>query len=233
MESVIDRFLKAGHYTPSKEGFRCNGHGYDYGGGYGFGRLGSGTGNIGIYNSDGSGMGSGEGFHKMSGYGRGNGNKSGYDIIEFNHQKVYYIDGMETLIDVVHGNYALGRILNKNLTLKKCYIARVGNSFAHGKTLSEAVSDAESKETQRKPLIKRLDEFIVQYPTLDSVAEHSDLYKWHGILTGSCQFGRDEFAKEHDLDKDNGSMTVRRFIKLTINQYGGEVIKQLKGWYDK
>lgn len=61
---------------------------------------------------------------------------------------------------------------------------------------------------------------------------NAELYKWHNVLTGSCEFGRNKFAREHDIDIENGSMTVRDFIDLTKEAFGGQVIKQLKEQYN-
>jgi hypothetical protein len=44
--------------------------------------------------------------------------------------------------------------------------------------------------------------------------------------------GRKSFAAQHDIDIENGTMTVGEFIKLTINAYGGDAIKQLKQQYE-
>ena len=55
-----------------------------------------------------------------------------------------------------------------------------------------------------------------------------DFYDWHHKLTGSCEMGRNEFAKDHGIDLDNDMMTVDEFIKLTENAYGGEIIRKLK-----
>ena len=38
---------------------------------------------------------------------------------------------------------------------------------------------------------------------------------------------RNEFIKRHNIKLDE-MMTVKRFIELTENDYGGEVIRQLK-----
>ena len=141
------------------------------------------------------------------------------------------VDDTPTLIDSVHGNYAVGKILNSDLTTTPCYIAKVGNFFAHGETLKQALADAQKKYESNKPVEERIADFIKQYPSLDSVAEHSDLYRWHNTLTGSCTFGRDTFARDHNLDKDNGTMTIQEFINLTRNAYGGNIIKQLEETY--
>ena len=49
-------------------------------------------------------------------------------------------------------------------------------------------------------------------------------------LTGSCLMGREQFARKHEVDLE-ASMTVREFIKLTENAYGGSTIRKLKEFY--
>lgn len=114
-----------------------NGYSYGYGSsngdGYGYGY------------SNGSGSRCGDG--SCSGYGYINGNES--NIKEINGNIVDYIDDIPTIITQVHDNFANGFIVKNNLTLSPCFIAKVGNSFAHGNTLEEAVADAEHKEKRR------------------------------------------------------------------------------------
>ena len=151
---------------------------------------------------------------------------------EWQGQKVYYIDGVTTLIDSVHRNYAKGRILKKDLTTKTCFIAKVeGRYFAHGETLREAMADAMNKAFEDLPECERIDKFVAEYPDKNIVAKNTDLFAWHNRLTGSCEMGRRTFAKEHDIDVENGLMTVEEFIKLTINYYGGKTIEKLKERY--
>ena len=212
MEEAIKKFLFVSYGDGSGSGYGSgSGSGSGYGNGSGYG--------------DGDGSGYGDGDGDGSGYGYGDGLK------EYNHQKVYIVDNIPTLIDSVHGNYAIGKILNSDFTTTPCYIAKVGNFFAHGKTLKDALADAQKKYEDNKPIEERIADFKKQYPSLDSIAEHSDLYRWHNILTGSCTFGRDTFAKEHGLDKDNGTMTIREFIYLTCNAYGGDIIRHLEKSY--
>lgn len=58
----------------------------------------------------------------------------------------------------------------------------------------------------------------------------STFYTWHHILTGSCEMGRNNFIKNHDINL-NKMYSVKEFIELTENDYGGEIIKQLKEFY--
>ena len=189
------------------------------GSGYGDG-SGSGSGS-----GDGSGSGSGYGFGSGSGDGSGDGYGDG--IEELDHQKVYKIDGVQTIIDSVHGNYAKGKILNDDLTTKECFIAKCGNFFAHGETLKQALADASEKYNENKPLEERIAEFNETYPDNDAPIDGNELFSWHHVLTGSCLFGRKEFCSSKGLDI-NAKYTVREFISLTENAFGSDAIKKLK-----
>ena len=93
----------------------------------------------------GSGYGYGDGSGDGYGYGDGDGSGDGSGdgrLKSYNHRKVYYIDGAPTLIDSVRGGFAKGYMVNKDKTLSPCFIARQGNSFAHGFTMQEAHADA-------------------------------------------------------------------------------------------
>ena len=142
------------------------------------------------------------------------------------------VDKIATLIDSVHGQYARGSIVNSDLTLTPCYIARSGNCFAHGKTLEDARRDAEAKALKKESIEQRIERFKSNYPGVDAKVSNTELYKWHNVLTGSCEFGRKQFAREHNIDIEHGSMTVREFINLTKYAFGGQVIKQLKETYN-
>ena len=141
------------------------------------------------------------------------------------------VDGVQTLIYSVKGNIAKGAIVNTDLTLTDCYIARVDDSFAHGETIHQAMEDATNKALQEVPTEERIKRVVTQYPDLDAQIEHSTLFSLHNMLTGSCRMGREQFAKEHDLDPKNGTMTMREFITLTKDAFGGEVIRQLAEKY--
>ena len=52
------------------------------------------------------------------------------------------------------------------------------------------------------------------------------LYEWHGMLTGSCRFGRDEFMRTHAL-KDDDRLTLKEFVNLTATHFGGDKIQKL------
>jgi hypothetical protein len=213
-----------------------SGDGYGYGYGYGYG-SGSGDG-YGDGYGDGSGDGSGDGYGDGSGDGYGDGSGDGYGdgygsgsgdgsgVKNFNGKAVYQIDGVNTLIRSVRGNTAHGAILNGDLTLTPCYIVKQDNLFAHGETLRGAMEDLRDKLFEDMPEDERIDAFLREtdnekpYPT-------QYFYDWHHRLTGSCDMGRKQFAKDHGVDLEHGMMTLAEFLELTKDAYGGDVIRKV------
>ena len=229
---AIEQFLfnssDCGYYYEEGDGY-----GYEDGSGDG---SGSGAGYCSHYgDSNGSGIFSDNyGYGCGSGYGSGSKDSDGYgsgdtygnEIRSYNNKKIYVIDTVPTIIEQIKGNYAKGFMLNTDLTLTLCYIAKVGDYFAHGETLKQAFADAEAKFTQNQPIEDRIKLFKGKFKNGVKYAA-KDFFEWHNILTGSCEFGRMQFCKDHDIDINSDKFTVEEFINLTINAYKGEIIKKL------
>ena len=113
-------------------------------------------------------------------------------------------------------------MLRKDMSLKDCWIAKRGNFFAHGDTLHAAVEAVEAKWRENRPLDERIAEFVETHPSLDE--PYGDLFEWHHILTGSCEFGRRQWCEEHGY-KPTDSITLRTFLTETVGDYGGDVIR--------
>lgn len=209
------------------------GYGFGYGSGYGH-MFGDGEGEgdgkgYGSYDESGDGEGCGSGY----GYADGTGDGTGYgewDVIVFNGNIVNYIDYLPTIITQVRDNIARGYTVRYDLTLTPCFIAKVGNSFAHGKTIKEAVAYAEEKELKEMPVNERIEKFVMTFGSLDSEHTGKEFYDWHHILTGSCRMGRDEFCEVHNVNL-NKKYTVRYFLNITKNSYGSDIIKQVRESY--
>ena len=226
MEEIkILEFISSGSGRGDSSG-NGSGDGFGYGSGYGqVSGCGDGSG-------DGSGYGSGYGYG--FGYGNGSGDDSGSGssfgygsgLKSINGKKIYMVDGIAITISHIHGNAAKGTIVNNDLTETPCYIVKEGKYFAHGKTLAEAHAALQDKLFYEMPVEKRIAAFWkchkkgVKYPT-------KDFFEWHHKLTRSCLMGRQQFAKDHDIDLD-GEMTVEEFIALTKNAFGGDIIKRLE-----
>jgi hypothetical protein len=196
----------------------CGDYDYDKGDGYG-----SGYG----YDYDyGKGDGYGSGYGK--GDGKGSGIGSGYGIASYDGRDVHLIDDVQTIITAVFGGAAKGYILETDLTLTPCYVAKSGNTFAHGNTLKEAIDALHEKLFDDMPEEDRIAEFFkahspgVKYPA-------KDLFVWHNRLTGSCEAGRMSFVRSHDIDLENDTFTIEEFVSLCKDSYGGETIKKLLG----
>ena len=168
------------------------------------------------------------GYGDGSGYGYGDGDGYGYGIKRINGKAVYDIDGIPTMIDVVRGSYAKSRVLNDDLTTKRCYVAKCGNFFAHGDTLKDAVADARSKYESTLSEDERIELFKQAFPDYDKKIPAKDLFRWHNTLTGSCLAGRKHFCEQRGIDVEGDTYTVREFIGLTKGAYGGDIIKRLE-----
>ena len=204
-----------------------HGDGYGYGDGYGSGK-GSGNGN-GYGHGDGYGKGKGSGNGYGYGFGSGNGSGYGYGkgIKRINNQAVYRIDNIPTIITYIKGNIAKGYTLEFNVYLKPCYIIRHGRYFAHGETVRKARNALEEKLYADMDTEEAIERFAKAFPKTDYPYAAKDFYVWHNRLTGSCEMGRKSFALTHDIDIENDRMTVREFVGLTKDSFGGGVIRAL------
>ncbi|MBP3388691.1 MAG: hypothetical protein J6K98_02320, partial [Clostridia bacterium] len=141
---------------------------------------------------------------------------------------VYQIDGVATIIKSVRGNIAKGFILNDDLTLTPCYIAKGHNKFAHGETIKQAVEDLQNKIFEDMDTETAIELFLKEFADLSQKYPAKAFYVWHNRLTGSCEMGRNSFVKNGGYDMENDTFTVREFIDITKNAYGGEIIRQLE-----
>ena len=224
------------------------GYGHGYGHGYGDGDghgNGSGSGSGYIYGSgfgygdgDGDGYGSGSGYSDGHGYGDGDnyiyGSGFGYGdgdgVEEIHGHKIYMVDDTQTIITSVRGNVAQGFILQSDLQLEPCFIVKENGKFAHGNTLRDAFTSLQEKLYDDSTKEERIEAFKQKFPSYDTPYNNRDLFAYHHVLTGSCRMGRESFVADKGLSLD-GKTTVREFVELTKNAYGGDIIKQLPQAY--
>lgn len=209
LENKIKKFLAIDVGSGSGSG---SGYGYGYGDGDG---SGSGDG-------DGSGSGSGYGSGDGSGYGSGDGD----GIKVFNGDKVYLVDNIPTIFISIRGNVAKGYILQSDLQLKPCIIVKENNKFAHGDTLRDAFNSLQEKLYDDSTEEERIEAFKKKFPEYDVKYDNGDLFTYHHVLTGSCRMGRESFVSDRGLSLD-GKTSIREFVELTKNAYGGDIIKKL------
>ena len=193
-----------------------SGYGYGYGDGSGDG------------DGDGYGYGDGSGYGDGYGYGDGSGYGDGYGdgIKSFNGEPVYTIDDVPTIFRHVRGNVAHGAILNIDLTTTPCYVVKQDNCFAHGETLGDAMAALREKLFEDMSEEERIAAFLRE--TEDGKAYPAQyFYDWHHRLTGSCDMGRRQFARDHGIDVEHAAMTLQEFLALTKDAYGGDVIRKV------
>ena len=78
-----------------------------------------------------------------------------------------------------------------------------------------------------------IERFSAAFGEADKLYKAKEFYVWHNRLTGSCEMGRKSFAVTHGIDIDNDYMTVREFIELTKDSFGGQIIRRLAEVYDR
>ena len=209
--------------TSIKEFLFGDGYGYGSGDGSGYG------------SGDGYGYGSGDGYGYGSGYGSGDGygygSGDGENLKKFKGQTVYYIDGIPCLFVSVKRDSARILVVD-NITVETtpAFIAKQAGKFAHGETLHEAFAAVTEKVFEGMDFEEKKKSFFEKFPSETIHYKTADFYQWHHIVTGSCEFGRKQFAREHGIDL-NGDMTVKQFINLTRSAYGGDRIKELESLY--
>lgn len=223
----VKSFLSADGYNEDYDDRQDTDYEVFDGGGYGRGN-GSGDGY-------GYGNGSGRGYGYGNDYGNGNGSGYGYGrgcggVKEINGHAVYVIDNTRTIITSIHGNVAQGFILEHNTKLVPCYIAKDNNHFAHGKTLREAFSSLQEKLYDDSTEEERIRAFKRKFPSYDTKYSNQDLFVYHHVLTGSCRMGRESFANSRGISLSDKT-TVREFVQLTKDAYGGDIIKKLPKAY--
>ena len=195
-----------------------DGDGDGYGSGYGYG--------------DGYGSGYGDGYGYGSGYGSGDGDGSGdgYGVKVINGDKVYKVDGTPTIFQSIRENVAQGFIAQSDLQLIPCFIVKENNKFAHGDTLRDAFTSLQEKLYDDSTEEERIKAFKKKFPNYDTKYDNRDLFAYHHVLTGSCRMGRESFVSDKGLSLD-GKTSVREFVELTKNAYGGDIIKKLPSAY--
>lgn len=219
----IKEFLFIGDSTVYGYG-DCSGSGTSTGFGYGYG------------NASCNGCGDGYGYgYRYSDYGDrnecGRGCGCGDGIAVFEGKPVHDIDGIQTIITAVHARFAKGYILNSNLTLTPCFIAKSGDTFAHGETLKKAIAALQEKLFEDMPEQERIAAFIKAYPDEDTKIPARDLWVWHNRLTDSCEMGRNKFAADHRINLDKDEFTPMEFCEMCKHSYGGDVIRKLEDAY--
>ena len=173
----------------------------------------------------GYGVGGGNGSGTGSGYGYGIGAHCGPGLKSLNGQPVDMIDDVPTILTSIIGNAAKGFIVRHDFSLAPTFVCKQGNAFAHGETLHKAREALLEKLFDDMTTDERIAAFCKEFK-LGVKRPAMDFFSWHHRLTGSCEQGRREFARQHDIDIDSDELTPEEFFALTRESYGGSIIRQ-------
>ena len=148
-----------------------------------------------------------------SGYGRGDGSKiKGY----------FVVDGILCkLLNQKRGSYKVETFPQRKI----CYLADYQGEIAHGDTLREAQEEARRKYFSGLTFKENKKRFLQEFEKKRKLSGKA-LYEWHGVLTGSCRFGRDRFCEQHNIDLRK-KYTLKEFVDIVKDDFGGNKIKQL------
>ena len=211
-------------YGSGRETGRGDGSGYGYGDGcgcgYGYGRE-TGRGD-GYGDGDGCGCGEGSWFGDGDGYGRGDG------FTYYNKMQIHIVDCVPTVITAVFNNVAKGFTVNDDLTLKPCYIVKNDRLFAHGETLKKALEALREKELENIDIDELIEKFIEEIKP-NALYPAKTFFDWHHYITGSCEYGRNCFVSEHDIDVEHDAYTAKQFFDISLeSSFGADEIKRVK-----
>lgn len=150
-------------------------------------------------------------------------------LTSYNGEKVYYVDGIPMIIKSVHSNIAHGYVIKDDMNLEECYVAKGHGYFAHGNSIKGAIDALESKILSNLDIDTKIKEFKETFKKGVKYSGH-EYYNWHNILTGSCEFGRNNFVKNHNINLDD-ELTPNEFLKLVEGEYGWSILEQLVKHY--
>lgn len=142
--------------------------------------------------------------------------------------RVYKVDNTPTIFYNIRGSIARGAIVRDDLSLVDCWVCKEGNYFAHGTTLKEAFQSVTAKAILNLTAEERCNKFLERFSEHSKKYPAIELFQWHHILTGSCEFGLREFCRSRNIDLDTDTFTISEFCNLTREQYGGDTIKMLE-----
>ena len=133
---------------------------------------------------------------------------------------------MQTIIIHVKGAVAKGFILNSDFTLTPCFVVKGHGYFAHGETLKKAMIALREKVFENMDSEEAIEMFLGKFKKGEKYPG-TEFFEWHHHLTGSCLMGRESFVRNKGLDV-NAMYTVDEFISICEDDYGSEIIKELK-----
>ena len=132
--------------------------------------------------------------------------------------RLKHIDGSTMLIlsernageyTIYHGAYFGGGDLDK---LKRCYVAKLGNDYAHGVNVEKAMRDVRFKAMER--------DFDEEELVAEIKARGTVLIEDFRLVTGACEEGTRHGMKQAGLDPDADELPLNMVLGSAFGPYG-------------
>jgi hypothetical protein len=101
----------------------------------------------------------------------------------------------------------------------KCYVAQLGDLYAHGDTADKAIRDLRFKQAQVDFDCDELVETIRERGTVK--------FNDYRLLTGACESGLQEGLRSLGLDPDLPELALSDALRLSKGRFGGERFAEL------
>ena len=117
-------------------------------------------------------------------------------------------------VEVTKARYFGGKALSE---LDQCYVARSGDTYAHGNSIKRAIDDLAFK------MADKLDreEVIAEIRSSGQVTRHQ-----YRAITGACQSGVDDFLRQAGVPEDLDAMPLQDVLHITKGAYGGSTFAE-------
>ena len=106
-------------------------------------------------------------------------------------------------------------------SLKRCHIANIGEYWAHGDSLEQALRDARLKQMQA--------DFDVEDLIAEVQKTGKVTFNQYRLVTGACESGLRHGLEEMGLSGDLDEMSLEEALERSKGKFGGETFARLVG----
>ena len=154
----------------------------------------------------------------------------GSDILSYNGNKVYFIDGYSLYFTHIHKPWASAKIIKNDLTTQDCYVGKINKHTVVSNDLHVALNNL--REKINKTNNNEYDiavSFVYAHPEYEKEYDWDEMVFWHSLTLVTCKEGRDKFSSQ--ANKSKGSKATPKelvaFIKQSRDWTLGEKIENL------
>lgn len=138
----------------------------------------------------------------------------GSDILSYNGNKVYFIDGYSLYFTHIHKPWASAKIIKNDLTTQDCYVGKINKHVVVSNDLHAALNNL--REKINKTNNNEYDiavSFVYAHPEYEKEYDWDEMVFWHSLSEFSCNNGRRKFS-ENANKKTGSKATPKELIKI-------------------